>query len=75
MSVRLVDDGGAELDVSDDETVGEIQVRGPNLFLEYLNRPDATQEAMRVRVVRDRRRRDAVGGRLHPDRRAGARRT
>ena len=47
VSVRLVDDDGAELDVSDDETVGEIQVRGPNLFLEYLNRPDATSEAMR----------------------------
>ncbi len=47
VSVRLVDDDGAELDVSDDETVGEIQVRGPNLFLEYLNRPDATEEAMR----------------------------
>ena len=47
VSVRLVDDAGAELDVSDDTTVGEIQVRGPNLFLEYLNRPDATEEAMR----------------------------
>jgi malonyl-CoA/methylmalonyl-CoA synthetase len=47
VSVRLVDDAGAELDVSDDSTVGEIQVRGPNLFLEYLNRPDATAEAMR----------------------------
>ena len=47
VSVRLVDDSGDELDVSDDETVGEIQVRGPNLFLEYLNRPDATAEAMR----------------------------
>ncbi|WP_270039661.1 acyl-CoA synthetase [Solirubrobacter ginsenosidimutans] len=47
VSVRLVDDSGAELDVSDDETVGEIQVRGPNLFLEYLNRPDATAEALR----------------------------
>ena len=47
VSVRLVDDAGDELDVSDDETVGEIQVRGPNLFLEYLNRPDATAEAMR----------------------------
>ena len=32
---------------SDDETIGEIQVRGPNLFLEYLNRPDATAEALR----------------------------
>ena len=47
VSVRLVDDSGGELDVWDDETVGEIQVRGPNLFLEYLNRPDATAEAMR----------------------------
>jgi malonyl-CoA/methylmalonyl-CoA synthetase len=47
VSVRLVDDSGDELDVWDDETVGEIQVRGPNLFLEYLNRPDATSEAMR----------------------------
>jgi malonyl-CoA/methylmalonyl-CoA synthetase len=47
VSLRLVDDEGAVLDVSDDETVGEIQVRGPNLFLEYLNRPDATSEAMR----------------------------
>src|SRR3954454_4034433 len=45
VSLRLVDDEGAVLDVSDDETVGEIQVRGPNLFLEYLNRPDATSEA------------------------------
>jgi malonyl-CoA/methylmalonyl-CoA synthetase len=27
------------------ETVGEIQVRGPNLFTEYLNRPDATAAA------------------------------
>jgi malonyl-CoA/methylmalonyl-CoA synthetase len=47
VSLRLVDDSGDELDVSDDETVGEIQVRGPNLFLEYLNRPDATTEAMK----------------------------
>jgi malonyl-CoA/methylmalonyl-CoA synthetase len=47
VSVRLVDDSGDELKVWDDETVGEIQVRGPNLFLEYLNRPDATSEAMR----------------------------
>src|SRR4051812_39914580 len=47
VELRLVDDEGAVLNVSDDETVGEIQVRGPNLFLEYLNRPDATPEAMR----------------------------
>jgi malonyl-CoA/methylmalonyl-CoA synthetase len=47
VSLRLVDDAGDELDVWDDETVGEIQARGPNLFLEYLNRPDATAAAMR----------------------------
>jgi malonyl-CoA/methylmalonyl-CoA synthetase len=46
VEVRLVDDDGAPIDVSDDETVGEIHVRGPNLFLEYLNRPDATAEVM-----------------------------
>jgi malonyl-CoA/methylmalonyl-CoA synthetase len=47
VEVRLVDDDGAPLDVADDETIGEIHVRGPNLFLGYLNRPDATDEAMR----------------------------
>jgi malonyl-CoA/methylmalonyl-CoA synthetase len=46
VSVRLVDDAGAVVTVSDDATIGEIEVRGPNLFLEYLNRPDATAEAM-----------------------------
>ncbi|GAA5171075.1 MULTISPECIES: acyl-CoA synthetase [Amycolatopsis] len=44
VEVRLVDETGAVLDVYDGETVGEIQVRGPNLFTEYLNRPDATAE-------------------------------
>jgi malonyl-CoA/methylmalonyl-CoA synthetase len=47
VGVRLVDDDGRPLDVTDDETIGEIEVRGPNLFLEYLNRPDATAEALR----------------------------
>jgi len=46
VEVRLVDDDGNPIDAADDETIGEIHVRGPNLFLEYLNRPDATQEAM-----------------------------
>jgi malonyl-CoA/methylmalonyl-CoA synthetase len=37
---------GVELRLADEEDgIGEIQVRGPNLFLEYLNRPDATAEA------------------------------
>ncbi len=42
--LRLVDDEGDTLDVAD--TVGEIEVAGPTLFLGYLNRPDATAETM-----------------------------
>ena len=47
VELRLLTDDGADLDVSDDETIGEVAVRGPNLFTGYLNRPDATEEAMR----------------------------
>jgi malonyl-CoA/methylmalonyl-CoA synthetase len=46
VDVRLVDDDGTVIQTSDDTSIGEIQVRGPNLFLEYLNRPDATAEVM-----------------------------
>jgi malonyl-CoA/methylmalonyl-CoA synthetase len=46
VDVRLVDDDGNAIETADDETIGEIHVRGPNLFLEYLNRPDATAEAV-----------------------------
>jgi malonyl-CoA/methylmalonyl-CoA synthetase len=46
VDIRLVDDDGDEIELDDDATIGEIHVRGPNLFLEYLNRPDATDEAM-----------------------------
>lgn len=46
VDVRLVDDDRNVLDVDDDDTIGEIEVRGPNLFTEYLNRPDATAEAV-----------------------------
>lgn len=45
VEVALVDEDGAVIDASDDATVGEILVRGSNLFTEYLNRPDATAEA------------------------------
>ncbi|PWU55409.1 acyl-CoA synthetase [Micromonospora globispora] len=47
VQVKLVDDDGQSIVVSDDETIGEIAVRGPNLFLGYFNRPDATAEVMR----------------------------
>ncbi|WP_328584564.1 acyl-CoA synthetase [Streptomyces sp. NBC_00370] len=46
VELRLVDESDALLDASDGESIGEIQVRGPNLFTEYLNRPDATAAAM-----------------------------
>ncbi|MFD9092121.1 acyl-CoA synthetase [Streptomyces collinus] len=45
VELRLVEEDGTEVAGSDGETVGEIQVRGPNLFTEYLNRPDATAAA------------------------------
>ena len=47
VEVRLVGDDGEDIDARDDETIGEVVVRGPNLFTGYLNRPDATDEAMR----------------------------
>jgi malonyl-CoA/methylmalonyl-CoA synthetase len=47
VDVRLVDDDGTVIEASDDATVGEIEVRGPNLFSGYLNRADATAETMR----------------------------
>src|SRR5438128_6219892 len=47
IDVRLIDDDGAAITATDGETIGEVVVRGPNLFLGYLNRPDATDEAMR----------------------------
>ncbi|HEV7626930.1 MAG TPA: acyl-CoA synthetase [Streptomyces sp.] len=45
VEVRLVDEEGLVVDESDGETIGEIQIRGRNLFTEYLNRPDATADA------------------------------
>ncbi|ELP68522.1 acyl-CoA synthetase [Streptomyces turgidiscabies] len=45
VELRLVEEDGAPITAYDGESVGEIQVRGPNLFTEYLNRPDATAAA------------------------------
>ncbi|MFD3515503.1 acyl-CoA synthetase [Streptomyces sp. NPDC058657] len=45
VELRLVDDEGRPVDARDGETLGEIQVNGPNLFTEYLGRPDATEAA------------------------------
>lgn len=43
VELRLVEEDGSVL--SGPEAIGEIQVRGPNLFTGYLNRPDATAAA------------------------------
>ncbi|MEV6662980.1 acyl-CoA synthetase [Streptomyces nigra] len=45
VELRLVEEDGTPLTSYDGGSVGEIQVRGPNLFTEYLNRPDATRDA------------------------------
>ncbi|MFC9267553.1 acyl-CoA synthetase [Streptomyces zhihengii] len=45
VELRLVEEDGTEITALDDETIGEIQVRGANLFTEYLGRPDATAAA------------------------------
>ena len=47
IEVQLIAEDGATIEDSDDETIGEVAVRGPNVFTGYLNRPDATGEAMR----------------------------
>jgi malonyl-CoA/methylmalonyl-CoA synthetase len=47
VDLTLVGEDGSTIDATDDETIGEIAVRGPNLFQGYLNRPDATGESMR----------------------------
>ena len=47
VELRLVGEDGSTVDADDDETIGEVAVRGANLFKGYLNRQDATQEAMR----------------------------
>jgi len=46
VEVRLVGEDGSELDPAEPDAIGEVLVRGPNLFDGYLNRPDATAAAM-----------------------------
>ncbi|WP_298869084.1 acyl-CoA synthetase [uncultured Gimesia sp.] len=45
VEVRLLSEKGEEITAENES--GEIQVRGPNVFLEYWNRPEATQASFR----------------------------
>jgi len=45
VEVRLAWEANTADGQEDNTEIGEIEVRGPNLFLEYLNRPDATAAA------------------------------
>lgn len=46
VEVKLIDEAGELLTASDDETFGELLVRGPTVFVGYLNRPEATREVL-----------------------------
>ena len=46
VELRLVDDKRQPLASSDDATLGEIAVRGENVFLGYLNHPEATRATL-----------------------------
>ncbi len=46
VEIKLVDDQRQPIAARDDASFGEIAVRGPNVFLGYLNRPEATLEVL-----------------------------
>lgn len=47
VELRLVDDTSRDVSKPGADALGEVLVRGPNLFTEYLGRPTATAEAFR----------------------------
>ncbi|HXY71476.1 MAG TPA: AMP-binding protein [Actinomycetota bacterium] len=47
VEVRIVGDDGAEVEGQDEDAIGEVLVRGPNVFLGYLDRPVETQAVLR----------------------------
>jgi malonyl-CoA/methylmalonyl-CoA synthetase len=47
VELRLLDEEGNEIHRNDPDSIGEIVVRGPSLFTEYLDNEDATSRALR----------------------------
>jgi malonyl-CoA/methylmalonyl-CoA synthetase len=47
VELRLLGEDGAAIDGDDREAIGEVVARGPGIFTGYLNRPEATAEALR----------------------------
>ncbi len=47
VELRLLDEQGGVIDEADQESIGEVAARGPSIFSGYLNRPDATADALR----------------------------
>ena len=69
VEVRLIDDDGQELDASDGETMGEVVVRGPNLFTRLPQPTGGDRRGAARRLVPHRRPRHARPRRLLADRR------
>lgn len=46
LELRLVDDHRQPIDASDPTAIGEVAVRGPNVFAGYLNRDEATRAVL-----------------------------
>jgi malonyl-CoA/methylmalonyl-CoA synthetase len=46
VELRLVDDDRRPLEIGDDSAIGEIVVRGPNVFAGYLNSDEATRAVL-----------------------------
>ena len=73
--LRLVGDDGVTIEDADDETIGEMPRPRTESVLEYLNRPDATAEAITDGWFKTGDLATRVPDGVHPHRRGAARPT